>query len=117
MTPNQLFAQMPGTTGAPSIDELFKQCPAQFKRTDNPWKAFATKMRRGGGHVNGTGWNPKSKDPALVERQIAWVLVLGAYGKTDRTPLGELRHDAIAGWMLSEMLAEVPEYVPVTKST
>ncbi len=100
-----LFAGIPLFWGGLSNEqELAQACPKKFK-DDNPWSRYAMKLFYNGGNIS--NWKWKSHD--LTERKTQ-----GKYFEGLLESLG-VRHEdkeSIAGWMLSEMLVEVPEYVP-----
>lgn len=83
--------------------ELVSLCPEEFKRR-NPWSDYVSKIFFGGANIS--NWNWKSQDLEKQARQLScFGCLLGGWG---------LRHEdkeAIAGWMLSEMLTETPEYI------
>ncbi len=87
--------------------ELAKLCPPEFKR-GNPWSSYASRVFFGGANI--ANWKWKSDDEAVRRHQKG--CFHGLLGTFD------LKHEdkeAVAGWMLSEMLTEVPEYVPGKK--
>ena len=103
-----LFAGEPEMLGGLSNErELVKECPPEFLR-DNPWSDYASKAFFQGAKI--VNWTWKSNDPAERRRQMACFQgLLGTFG------IGHNEKESVAGWMLSEMLAEVPEYVPPDK--
>lgn len=103
-----LFAGKPQLFGGLSNEcELAEACPAEFKR-GNPWSSYARRVFFGGANI--ANWKWKSSDEAERRHQKAcFQALLGTF---------DLKHqdkEAVAGWMLSEMLTEVPEYVPGKK--
>jgi hypothetical protein len=99
-----LFAGKPEMLGGLTNEkELAKKCPKEFQQ-DNPWSNYAMKLFYNGGNIK--NWKWKSDDDGIKEKQFACFYgLLGTFG---------LRHEdkkAIAGWMLSEMLQEVPEHI------
>lgn len=112
---NQLFERVPGESDGPSIGELYRQCPTQFRQPDNEWNRFAADSRRGGG-ADGTKWRPRSKDPEVVTRQMGCFLAITATTVMDNSPVMQRMQDAVAAWMLHEMLAELPIYVPLDRT-
>ncbi len=104
MSQEILFAGKPEIFGGlTNEDELAKKCPEYFQQY-NPWSEYAMKLFYNGGNIK--NWKWKSDDDKVKGRQFACFSgLLGTFG---------IRHEdkeAIAGWMLSEMLQEVPEYI------
>jgi hypothetical protein len=102
---SKLFAGEPEPFGGLSNEhELARECPAEFKE-ENPWSSYAMKLFFFGGNIG--NWKWKSDNPAERRQQKnRFDFLLGTFG---------LRHEdkeAVAGWMLSEMLTEVPEHIP-----
>lgn len=100
-----LFIGKPELLGGLSNEqELAQACPEKFK-DNNPWSTYAMKLFYMGGNIE--NWKWKSND--LAERSTQRNCFEGLLGSWD------VRHEdkeSIAGWMLSEMLTEVPVYVP-----
>lgn len=98
----KLFSGTPGFLGGLSNEEkLVKLCPDEFK-TENPWSHAASLLFFCGGKT--TDWKWRSPDKAERGRQRAcFEGLLRGFG------LQHESKEAIAGWMLSEMLSEVPE--------
>lgn len=87
--------------------ELAKLCPPEFKR-GNPWSSYASRVFFGGADI--ANWKWKSTDEAERRHQGGMLhSLLGTFG------LKHEEKEAVAGWMLSEMLTEVPEYIPGKK--
>ena len=87
--------------------ELARACPKEFHK-DNAWSEYAARLFFMGGNVK--NWRWKTDDPEKRQRQYACFKgLLGTYG------LMRKDKEAIGGWMLSEMLEEIPEYIPPTK--
>lgn len=89
-----------GFGGLSNEKELVAACPQEFKKT-NAWSYAA--MMYLCGEVNASAWTLKSPDDA--ERQRQRHCFRGLLSGFD------LSHEdkaAVAGWMLSEMLSEVP---------
>ena len=96
-----LFSGRPLPFGGLSNEkELLAACPQEF-RDGNRWSDYALTCFMEGG--NAADWAWKSDDESERRRQRACLLgLLGTF---------ELSHEdkaAVAGWMLSEMLAQVP---------
>ena len=105
MSKELLFSGSPEPLGGlTNEDELAKACPEEFKRRGNPWSNYAMKLFYSGGNIKNWKWKTEDKD--VKNRQFACFHgLLGTFG---------IRHEdktAVAGWMLSEMLAEIPEYI------
>jgi hypothetical protein len=78
-----------------------KLCPKEFKKEGNPWSVYANKIIESG-QIDSRGWQWKTEDKEEREKQLfildKW---LGIF-----LPCKE--KIAAAGWMLSEILSEVP---------
>jgi len=100
-----LFSGKPGFFGGLSNEmEIAQACPKEFK-TGNPWSDYAMRLFVAGGNI--ANWKWKSEDEAEQQHQRACFNgLLGTFGVSTQ------EKGAIAGWMLSEMLTEVPEYLP-----
>jgi hypothetical protein len=100
----KLFAGKPEMLGGLSNeDELAKLCPGEFKR-DNPWSDYSRKVFFLGANIS--NWKWKSANPNIRKHQHAcWYGLLGTFG------LSRENKEAVAGWMLSEMLSEVPQHI------
>lgn len=105
MSNKQLFAGQPELLGGLTNEvELAILCPEEFKN-NNPWSDYAMKLFYHGGNI--ANWKWKSDDTATRRHQrgcFSGLLGTFALPHQDKT--------AVAGWMLSEMLSEVPEHVP-----
>ena len=104
--PNEhLFAGQPEPLGGlTNEDELARLCPDEFK-DDNQWSHYAMQLFYRGGNI--ANWKWKTDDLQTRCRQRACfngLLVTFGLSHEDKT--------SVAGWMLSEMLSEVPERVP-----
>ncbi|MGD1003365.1 MAG: hypothetical protein ABR884_02200 [Minisyncoccia bacterium] len=108
-TASILFIGKPEMLGGLSNEEqLVKECPPEFHK-DNPWSNYASELFFKGGKI--ANWKWKSDDPTERRRQMnCFDGLLGTFG------IGHNEKESVAGWMLSEMLAEVPEYVPPEKN-
>jgi len=107
----KLFAGKPSAFGGLSNEaELVQICPEPFKSdyNYNEWSKAAMMIFFAGGKIG--HWKWRTADPAVKQRQMACFNgLLGTWG---------IKHEAkeaVAGWMLSEMLTEVPEHVEVPK--
>jgi len=76
---------------------LVEECPVEF-RGDNPWSNY---VDRGGSVEN---WKWKSDDKTKRTRQMDCLMAIN-----DHSSLSNENKRAVMGWMLSEMLTEVPE--------
>lgn len=94
--------------GLPNEDELARICPQEFKKR-NPWSDYASKVFYEGAIID--NWQWKSNDPAVQRRQKeCFSGVLSGF-------MPHEKKEAVAGWMLSEMLTEVPVYIPRIRQT
>ncbi len=103
--PEQLFSGSPLPFGGLSNElELAKACPPEFRKL-NPWSAYADRLFFAGADISNWQWT--SSNPDVRSKQLACLRgLLGTF---------ELSHDdkeAVSGWMLSQMLAAVPEHLP-----
>ncbi len=108
-TEPKLFSGNPGFFGGLSNeDELASICPAEFKE-DNPWSKFGTRLFLEG--ANTRNWEWKSDDKLIRHKQFECLSgILGSFIEHEDK-------EAVAGWMLSEMLSKVPEYLPPKEET
>jgi hypothetical protein len=83
--------------------ELLELCPDEF-HGDNAWADYAFWSYFAGGAT--IHWKWKSSDSGVKDRQFACFMAL-----LKTCDLDWLDRDAIAGWMLSEMLEEIPERI------
>ena len=100
-----LFTGKPERLGGLTNEkELAKRCPKDFQQ-NNPWSDYAMKLFFDSGNIN--NWKWKTDDKQEKSRQlICFYGLLGTFG------LPRKDKKAVAGWMLSEMLQEVPKYIP-----
>ncbi len=105
-----LFAGNPAPLGGlTNEDELAELCPDEFKN-NNPWSSYAMKLFYSGGNV--ANWNWKSDNDTVRKHQLGcFIGLLGTFG------LSHQDKESVAGWMLSEMLTEVPEHIPVEETS
>lgn len=103
-----MFSGTPNPFGGLSNeDALVRACPKNFKET-NPWSDYAMRLFFSGGDIS--KWNWKTSDIEVAKKQKAvFSSFLRSWG-----PKHEDK-EAVAGWLLSEMLEEVPEYVEAKK--
>lgn len=101
----ELFSGKPSPFGGLSNErELVKICPEDFKNnwTSNKWCNYASKLFFSGGSIK--NWKWKTIDTADREIQLrCFYGLLGTFGIPHESK------EAVAGWMLSEMLEELPE--------
>ena len=101
-----LFAGGPEPLGGLSNErELARICPDEFRKRNNPWHRYASKLFFEGGNI--AHWKWKSDNEEERKRQLR--CLQGVLAGFD---LSHEDKEALAGWMLSEMLVEVPEYKP-----
>ncbi len=102
-----LFAGFPSDNDLSNEDVLIAMCPEEFK-SENCWSIYAMMLYFHGGHIRNWSW--KSNDLAVKQHQLkCFKAVLATCG---------FRHEereAIAGWMLSDMLTTCPEYEPIPR--
>jgi len=91
--------------GLSNENELAKECPADFKNSHNPWTNYACHLFFEGANIG--NWKWKSTDKKEKSKQLKFL-----HGLLSGFGLGHAEKEAVAGWMLSEMLSEVPEHVP-----
>lgn len=87
--------------GLSNEEELARQVPEVFRRAGNPWSELVNSIFFGGADT--TSWSWKASDPETRKRQVACLRgALSGFG------LSHEEKEAVCGWMLSEMLTEVP---------
>jgi hypothetical protein len=91
--------------GLSNEEELAKKCPSEFKN-GNAWSGLAMAIFYNG--CDRSNWKWKSPDSAVCEHQFACF-----YGLLTSFDIGHRDKESVAGWMLSEMLAEVPDRLPL----
>ncbi len=97
----QLFTGQPGIFGGLSNEnDLVEACPEIFK-SPNDWSKYAMSLFYSGGST--TNWKWKSEDKAERRRQEACLKAL-----FESFDVSHEFKEAVAGWMLFEMLTEVP---------
>ena len=106
--PSPLFSgKLEYMGGLSNERELAKICPPQFKES-NPWSNYAALVIAG--MVKITNWKWKTFDEAEKQMQKEYLCNL-----IDTFDLSHEDKVAVAGWMLSEMLVEVPQHEPFGK--
>ncbi len=105
MSTHELFSGQPHSQGGLSNEgELVQRCPAQFG-TENPWFQFARLFNVHGADIRQWTWKVKDRDTQTKQLHC----LVGLLSSKD---LSETFRVATAGWMLSEMLVELPEHYP-----
>lgn len=93
--------------GLSNEQELVKLCPEKFKK-ENDWGEYAIKIFYSGGIIS--KWKYKNTDKKEQNKQRACFKgLLSTFG------IPHEDKEAVSGWMLSEMLTEVPKYIPRDK--
>ena len=101
----RLFAGEPGVFGGLSNeDELVKICPDEFIDRHNKWSEYCSKIFFSGADISNWKWKVEHKTEQLNQLRCFRAL-LGSFA------IKHEHKEAVAGWMLSEMLTEVPEYL------
>ncbi len=98
----------------PVFAELFKDCPDELKDPENPWNKFAANLRLSKGLVDHRVWKYKNNTLAIHQFGHIGFILLAAFGVDSRKV--DAMQDAVLAWMFSEMLSELPEFVPLKKS-
>jgi len=99
---DELFAGEPLPLGGLSNEEeLSMLCPEEFKKP-NPWSEYAMKFFFEGGKIG--NWKWKSDDKKVRVHQLNCF-----HGFLATFEIPHKDKESVAGWMLSEMLEEVPE--------
>lgn len=93
------------TGGISNEKELVSMCPAEFKEKDNVWSNYARMLFCRGADIKNWQWN--TEDEEIRTSRFAY---LRGILRADDLEIEDRK--AVAGWMLSEMLTEVPEYIP-----
>jgi len=97
-----LFDGEPSVFGGLSNEqELMKRCSEEFLES-SPWSDYAYKMFERGVDMSNWKWNAKDQETREHQKECL-VSLLRTYG------LGQFDKEAVAGWMLSVMLKEVPK--------
>jgi len=82
--------------------QLARVCPPQFKESDNAWSIYAETICSK--KVDITKWKWKSlKRIEKISQVLCLYTILGTHGLMNQDTV------AVAGWMLSEMLLEIPQ--------
>ncbi|MDD5696583.1 MAG: hypothetical protein PHO90_01240 [Candidatus Pacebacteria bacterium] len=103
ITKDDLFAGKPEPLGGLSNErDLVEICPDDFKSMANPWTDYAADLFYNGGSIK--DWKWKTLDAEKQKQQLR--CLSGILGGCD---LGHEEKLALAGWMLSEMISEIPD--------
>lgn len=102
---DKLFAGTRAPFGGLSNErELVSLCPDEFSHSNKWVRMASTIFFEGAHHIQ--DWSFKSNDVEVVKKQINLLDgLLRGFG------LGHAEKEAVAGWMLSEMLNDVPKEV------
>lgn len=95
-------------SGLSNERELAKACPEKFKKhwMNDPWCKMAMNIFYCGGVIN--HWKWRTKEMAVFKKQFGcFRALLSGFGLSHEDKI------AVAGWMLSEMLTEVPAHIKV----
>lgn len=93
--------------GLGNESDLLEICPAEFKKNHyNKWVKYAEAMYCYGADVSDWKW----KSDHEKEREKQWSCLQAILKSPD---LSQNDKNALAAWMLSEMLLEVPKYLPL----
>jgi hypothetical protein len=87
--------------GLSNEHDLARICPDDFKNMHNPWSGYAANLFCSGGNIK--DWKWKSLDIEKQRQQLSCLR-----GVLSGFDLDHMDKIALAGWMLSEMLSEVP---------
>ncbi|MDD5341096.1 MAG: hypothetical protein PHC97_01510 [Patescibacteria group bacterium] len=100
-----LFEGVPQPLGGLTNEvALTRACPDEFRHR-NPWTEYAMKLFYCGGNIS--NWKFKNPDENVqVSQRACFHGFLGTWGVSHEDK------EAVAGWMLSEMLSEVPVHIP-----
>jgi hypothetical protein len=100
-----LFEGVPQMLGGLTNEvALTRACPEEF-REENPWSEYAMKLFYCGGGIR--NWEFKTQDQETQNKQFGcFQSFLGTFGVPHEDK------EAVAGWMLSEMLVKVPVHLP-----
>jgi len=85
---------------------LVHMCPDEFMDDDNPWAQYVMKIATEGCDVSSWKWLTDDEDAREIQFGH-FCFLLGA------SHLSHNELKGLAGWMLFNMLEEIPEYIPV----
>ena len=93
--------------GLSNEEELAQVCPEEFKK-NNPWSDYVSRVFYYGADIRNWKWVTDDQNIRLT--QLGYLRgVLGGFA------LDHKDKEAVAGWMLSRILTEVPEYLELKK--
>jgi len=103
-----MFSGTPSPFGGLSNeDALVRACPKEFKE-NNPWSDYVSKLFFSGADIS--NWDWKTEDEKVAKKQMTILnSFLRSFGPSHQDK------EAVAGWLLSEMLKSTPEYVAPNK--
>ncbi len=106
MERNILFEGEPLPQGGLSNARVLAELCSQSFRSNCEWTLYAREVIRRGGDLR--NWRYLAEDPAVRERQFRlFCALLGSHN------IPPERRATVAGWMLSHMLTEIPEYLSI----
>jgi len=104
-----LFEGMPAPFGGWSNQrELAGLCPQEFRSDQNPWGMYVRKVLSEGTNIS--NWKWKSQEDEIRKKQFKCLFGL-LYSATQ--PYDD--RVAVCGWMISNMLQELPQHKPYPK--
>ena len=90
--------------GLSNQDALVALCPQEFRRP-NEWSVYAALLYQcGGANMGGGEWVSFDEEERRQQHDYLKCLVLFS-------GLSDADKEAVGGWMLSQMLRTVPEYI------
>lgn len=103
LTKDMLFSGKPEPLGGLSNEhDLTEACPDEFRDCENPWTSYAIMLFFKGSDIS--NWEWISDDQKERNQQFACLEAI-----LSSLDILQEDKDAVSGWMLSEMLKEVPE--------
>jgi hypothetical protein len=89
--------------GVTNEAKLEKACPEYFKDPKNPWNSYVRYLLEPGSNKRASRF--KSEDTEEIYRQVKFFkAILRSFDLSRESKI------AVASWMLSEILEEIPEY-------
>jgi hypothetical protein len=94
---------------------LIRDCPLEFQTPINPWTDYVlTLFKNGGGMFTNWEWqrfyaNERANEAEKSKRQRCFADMF----RTSNSSFPPAKRATVLGWMLSEMLVEVPVYKPL----
>lgn len=89
--------------GLSNEKELIKTCPKEFWQ-NNPWSSYIKKLFFLGGDIKNWEWRSNNQFERI--RQLKY---FKEFLETPGLPYQD--KEAVASWMLSEMLMKIPKYI------